>query len=227
MSATTASVRVPTRLRASLWREGDVAIFDFEGTDPQAKSSINFYLNEDMFKMFFGSFTINLFDPHILFNDGFYELVDVRIPDGSLLEAEVPGGTVGSHARAGPHLRRHGRRARPGRAGCDERGRLLRQPAPVLLRLRRRTASGSSCSRSASAAFRAVRSATVPTVTRCGRASPTCRTSSSRPTSRCASSSTSRSPTRAVPVCTVAATACRLPTSSLSTAISAFTTSAG
>ena len=25
--------------------------------------------------MFFGAFTINLFDPQILFNDGFYDLV--------------------------------------------------------------------------------------------------------------------------------------------------------
>ena len=32
--------------------------------------------------MFFGAFTINLFDPQILFNDGFYDLVDVRIPAG-------------------------------------------------------------------------------------------------------------------------------------------------
>jgi len=76
----------PYKIRCKMWREGDKAIFDFEGTDPQAKSSINFYLNEDMFKMFFGSFTINLVDPQILFNDGFYDLVEVRIPQGSLLD---------------------------------------------------------------------------------------------------------------------------------------------
>ena len=57
-----------------------------KGQDPvfsqfyQAQSSINFYMNEDMFKMFFGSFTMNIIDPQILFNDGFYDLVDVRIP---------------------------------------------------------------------------------------------------------------------------------------------------
>ena len=89
----------PYKIACKLWREGDVAIFDFEGTDPQAKSSINFYLNEEMFKMFFGSFTINLFDPHILFNDGFYELVDVRIPDGSLLKPKFPAALSGrTHA---------------------------------------------------------------------------------------------------------------------------------
>ena len=89
----------PYKIACKLWREGDVAIFDFAGTDPQAKSSINFYLNEEMFKMFFGSFTINLFDPGILFNDGFYELVDVRIPDGSLLKPKFPAALSGrTHA---------------------------------------------------------------------------------------------------------------------------------
>ncbi len=89
----------PYKIACKLWREGDAAIFDFEGTDPQAKSSINFYLNEEMFKMFFGSFTINLFDPHILFNDGFYELVDVRIPEGSLLKPQFPAALSGrTHA---------------------------------------------------------------------------------------------------------------------------------
>jgi N-methylhydantoinase B len=80
----------PYTLRCSFWREGDKAIFDFAGTDPQAPSSVNFYVNEEMFKMFFGAFIINLFDPSILFNDGFYELVDVRIPDGCILKPKEP-----------------------------------------------------------------------------------------------------------------------------------------
>lgn len=89
----------PYKIRCKMWREGDKAIFDFEGTDPQAKSSINFYLNEEMFKMFFGSFTINLVDPQILFNDGFYDLVDVRIPQGSLLKPNYPAALSGrTHA---------------------------------------------------------------------------------------------------------------------------------
>jgi N-methylhydantoinase B len=89
----------PYKIACKMWREGSTVIFDFEGTDPQAKSSINFYLNEEMFKMFFGSFTINLFDPHILFNDGFYELVDVRIPEGSLLKPKFPAALSGrTHA---------------------------------------------------------------------------------------------------------------------------------
>jgi N-methylhydantoinase B len=89
----------PYKIRCKMWREGSKAIFDFEGTDPQAQSSINFYLNEDMFKMFFGSFTINLVDPQILFNDGFYDLVDVRIPQGTLLKPNYPAALSGrTHA---------------------------------------------------------------------------------------------------------------------------------
>jgi len=89
----------PYKIQCKMWREGSKAIFDFEGTDPQAQSSINFYLNEDMFKMFFGSFTINLVDPQILFNDGFYDLVDVRIPEGTLLKPRFPAALSGrTHA---------------------------------------------------------------------------------------------------------------------------------
>ena len=89
----------PYKIRCKLWRENGKAIFDFAGTDPQAASSINFYLNEDMFKMFFGSFTINLVDPQILFNDGFYDLVEVHIPQGSLLKPNFPAALSGrTHA---------------------------------------------------------------------------------------------------------------------------------
>ena len=89
----------PYRIKCKMWREGSTAIFDFEGTDPQAQSSVNFYLNEDMFKMFFGSFTINVVDPQIVFNDGFYDLVDVRIPQGTLLKPNFPAALSGrTHA---------------------------------------------------------------------------------------------------------------------------------
>jgi N-methylhydantoinase B len=89
----------PYKIACKLWREGDVAIFDFDGTDPQAQSSVNFFLNEDMFKMFFGSFTINVVDPQIVFNDGFYDLVDVRIPQGTLLKPNYPAALSGrTHA---------------------------------------------------------------------------------------------------------------------------------
>jgi N-methylhydantoinase B len=80
----------PYKVACTMWREDDKAIFDFSGTDPQSIGSVNFLLNEEMFKMFLGAFTINLFDPQILFNDGFYDLVDVRIPRKTILRPERP-----------------------------------------------------------------------------------------------------------------------------------------
>lgn len=80
----------PYKIACHLHREGEIAYFDFTGSDPQSFSSINFLLNEEMFKMFFGAFTINLFDPQILFNDGFYDLVEVNIPDGCILKPKKP-----------------------------------------------------------------------------------------------------------------------------------------
>lgn len=91
--------RGPYKIRCTMWREGDRVVLDFDGTDPQSEASINFYLNENMFKMFFGIYMIMVFDPQILFNDGFYDLIDVRIPEGSLLKPRFPAALSGrTHA---------------------------------------------------------------------------------------------------------------------------------
>jgi len=89
----------PYRIKCTMWRDGEKVILDFEGTDPQSVASINFYLNENMFKMFFGIYMIMVFDPQILFNDGFYDLIEVRIPEGSLLKPQFPAALSGrTHA---------------------------------------------------------------------------------------------------------------------------------
>jgi N-methylhydantoinase B len=80
----------PYKMKLTIWREGDHAYFDWSGTDPQAAGPVNFYLNEGMFKMFIGVYLIMVFDPQILFNDGFYPLLHVIIPDGSLLHPKFP-----------------------------------------------------------------------------------------------------------------------------------------
>ena len=80
----------PYKIKCAMWREGEKVIFDFEGTDPQSISSVNFYLNEEMFKMFAGVYMIMVFDPQIMFNDGFYDLMEVRIPEGTLLKPRFP-----------------------------------------------------------------------------------------------------------------------------------------
>ena len=80
----------PFKIKCTMWKEDGRVILDFSGTDPQSESSINFYLNENMFKMFFGIYMVMVFDPQVMFNDGFYDLVDVRIPAGSLLKPKFP-----------------------------------------------------------------------------------------------------------------------------------------
>jgi N-methylhydantoinase B len=94
----------PYKIRCTMWREVDEkgsgrVVLDFAGTDPQSTGSINFYLNENMMRMFFGIYMIMVFDPQILFNDGYYDLIDVRIPEGSLLKPRFPAALSGrTHA---------------------------------------------------------------------------------------------------------------------------------
>ena len=80
----------PYKIACTMWREGEKVHFDFTGTDPQSIGSINFLLNEEMFKMFCGVYMIMVFDPQIMFNDGFYDLMEVHIPDGTLLKPRKP-----------------------------------------------------------------------------------------------------------------------------------------
>ena len=80
----------PYKMKLTIWREGDHAFFDWSGTDPQALGPINFYLSEGMFKMFIGIYLIMVNDPQILFNDGFYPLLHVVMPEGSLLRPRFP-----------------------------------------------------------------------------------------------------------------------------------------
>ena len=80
----------PFRMKLTVWREGEHAYFDWTGTDAQSPGPINFYLHEGMFKMFIGVYMIMVFDPQILFNDGFYDLIHVTLPKGSLVHPDFP-----------------------------------------------------------------------------------------------------------------------------------------
>jgi N-methylhydantoinase B len=80
----------PFKMKLTVWREGDHAYFDWTGTSAQAPGPINFYLHDGMFKMFIGVYMIMVFDPQILFNDGFYDLIHVKLPKGSLVNPEFP-----------------------------------------------------------------------------------------------------------------------------------------
>jgi N-methylhydantoinase B len=109
----------PYELKLSLTRTGDKVHLDFTGSSPQAEGPINYYLNENLARMFFGIYMITVADPQILWNDGFYPLVDVTIPDGSYWKPKHP---------AALNARNHG----IGRV-FDLFGGLLGQTNPALL----------------------------------------------------------------------------------------------
>ncbi|KAJ5788382.1 hypothetical protein N7457_003372 [Penicillium paradoxum] len=64
--------------------------FDWSGTSPQSEHSINFYLSETMFRMFIGYYLIAAAAPGTVINDGFHDLIDVHIPEGTVLKPVRP-----------------------------------------------------------------------------------------------------------------------------------------
>jgi N-methylhydantoinase B len=169
----------PDRIKCSMWREKGKVVLDFEGTDPQSIGSINFHLNENMMQMFFGIYMIMVFDPQILFNDGYHDLIDVRIPEGSLLKPRSRAARMRSAASSTSSAACSARRRRNSSARPGSR---LRRTCSIRVVMAR--ADGSSSSRPASAALPAGRWATDPTGIRSGPTSPRCPTSSSNAVSR-------------------------------------------
>lgn len=80
----------PFRMRLSIYRKGEKAVFDFTGTDDQAEGPINFHIHEGLCKLFFGVYMIMAFDPSVNFNEGFYDLFEIILPEGSLLNPRFP-----------------------------------------------------------------------------------------------------------------------------------------
>jgi N-methylhydantoinase B len=109
----------PYELKMALTRTGDKVHLDLTGSSPQAVGPVNYYINENLIRMFFGIYMITVADPQILWNDGFYPLVDVTIPDGSYWKPKYP---------AALNARNHG----IGRV-FDLFGGLLGQTNPALL----------------------------------------------------------------------------------------------
>jgi N-methylhydantoinase B len=92
----------PFKMSLSIYRRGDIAVFDWTGTDDQAEGPINFHIHEGLCKLFFGIYMIMAFDPEILFNEGFYDLFEIVLPEGSLLNPRFPaalGNRLNTHTR--------------------------------------------------------------------------------------------------------------------------------
>jgi N-methylhydantoinase B len=80
----------PIKLKLTMYRDGDTLNFDWTGTEAQVPGPVNFYLNPEMFKMFAGVFLIMAFAPTLVFNDGYYDVINVHIPEGSVLRPRFP-----------------------------------------------------------------------------------------------------------------------------------------
>ena len=85
----------PYELKMSLTRNGDKVLIDLTGSSPQAQGPINYFINENLMRMFFGIYMITVADPQILWNDGFYPLVDVKIPEESFWKPKHPAALNG------------------------------------------------------------------------------------------------------------------------------------
>jgi N-methylhydantoinase B len=80
----------PYELKISLTRTGEKVHLDFSHAAPQAVGPINYFINENLVRMFFGIYVITVADPQILWNDGFYPLIDVTIPEDSFWKPRHP-----------------------------------------------------------------------------------------------------------------------------------------
>ncbi|MDV6230680.1 hydantoinase B/oxoprolinase family protein [Rhodococcus cercidiphylli] len=85
----------PYELTIELTRHGEKIHLDFSKAAPQAVGPINYFINENLVRMFFGIYVITVADPQILWNDGFYPLIDVTIPEDSFWKPRYPAALNG------------------------------------------------------------------------------------------------------------------------------------
>jgi N-methylhydantoinase B len=97
----------PLTIRMTLQRRGDRVILDYEGTSPQCEGPMNLPLNASLQKMRLYS-TLRLaagrkidIDPELDANQGVEDLVEVRIPEGSLLSPTRPAPVSLRHLTGG------------------------------------------------------------------------------------------------------------------------------
>ncbi len=87
----------PFQLRLTVWREGSHAYADWTGTSPQAPGPVNLPLHIGRAKALIGACICRVSGAGPLANDGFDDLIHVRIPKGSLLNPDA-GARKGQNA---------------------------------------------------------------------------------------------------------------------------------
>ncbi|KAG7092205.1 hypothetical protein E1B28_008572 [Marasmius oreades] len=83
--------KIACRMEKQVNSEGStIVVLDFDGTDPQSEKSINFALSHEMLKMFLVFYLLTVFDPVTVVNDGAFDLIDIKIPEGTILNPIRP-----------------------------------------------------------------------------------------------------------------------------------------
>jgi 5-oxoprolinase (ATP-hydrolysing) len=80
----------PYAISCSMKKLNGKLMLDWDGTSPQSNTSINFYLSITMLKMFIGYHLLAVYDPYAIVNDGFHDLIDIKIPTGTILRPVRP-----------------------------------------------------------------------------------------------------------------------------------------
>ncbi|KAK2733748.1 hypothetical protein FQN55_003155 [Onygenales sp. PD_40] len=81
----------PYAIKCTMQRREDGKLhFDWHGTSPQSETGINFYLSETMFKMFIGYYLLAAYDPYCVVNDGFHDLLEIHLHEGTVLRPVRP-----------------------------------------------------------------------------------------------------------------------------------------
>lgn len=78
----------PIRIKASLEIRGDSVLIDFEGTSPMVRGAINCPYSSTFAAAMYA--TMGAFGPDIPNNAGCYRPVELKVPDGSILNAMPP-----------------------------------------------------------------------------------------------------------------------------------------
>lgn len=81
----------PYSVRVEVRRDSSGIVFDFGGTDAQARGSINFILHPGILKSVLLGRFLAAYEPDLVLNDGLAAIIDrVDVPPGSLLNPQFP-----------------------------------------------------------------------------------------------------------------------------------------
>ncbi|NJS15168.1 MAG: hydantoinase B/oxoprolinase family protein [Sphingopyxis sp.] len=89
----------PYKIKCTMWRDGGKVVLDLRAPTRSRLHRSTSISMKICSRCSLALYMIMVFDPQILFNDGFYDLIDVRIPEGSLLKPKFPAALSGrTHA---------------------------------------------------------------------------------------------------------------------------------